>query len=65
MTPQLRYDFASDNAAPAAPGAMAAIADANHAFAIAYKDRLPQHPNTLASSAVDETGDVQAQRACF
>ncbi|HEY3697129.1 threonine aldolase family protein [Phenylobacterium sp.] len=33
-----RYDFASDNTAPAAPEAMAALAAANHGFAPGYGD---------------------------
>jgi len=55
-----RYDFASDNTAPAAPEALAAIAAANHGFAPAYgADTTTARAAELVRELLDADAEVR------
>jgi threonine aldolase len=60
VTQPLRYDFASDNAAPAAPEAMAAVWDANRDFALAYgADPITAQAANLVRAWLDADAEVR------
>jgi len=55
-----RYDFASDNTAPAAPEAMQALADANRGFAPAYgTDAVSARAADLVRALLDVDAEVR------
>jgi threonine aldolase len=55
-----RYDFASDNAAPAAPEAMAALAEANRGFAPGYgADHVTRRAAELVRGLLDVDAEVR------
>ena len=55
-----RYDFASDNTAPAAPEAMAALAVANHGFASGYgSDAVTAQAADLVRAWLDADVEVR------
>lgn len=55
-----RYDFASDNTAPAAPEAMEALAAANHGFASGYgTDHVTAEAADLVRQFVDADAEVR------
>jgi threonine aldolase len=58
--PQLRYDFVSDNTAPAAPEAMAAVLAANTGFAVSYgADAVTRRAADLIRQLLDADAEVR------
>ncbi|WP_395672879.1 beta-eliminating lyase-related protein [Phenylobacterium sp.] len=56
----LRYDFASDNTAPAAPEAMAALVDANGGFAAGYgADETTRQAADLVRALLDADAEIR------